>query len=127
MARKPKETEEKARPSCPQSKLRSLMKTAKLARQNLNSISGALGTEIKEAAEKNHLDKWAFRIICHLDNQEPERLKDKIENLLLYLDISGLNERAAKVERLPMGEEGEEEEERENVRPFRQPTGIAAE
>jgi len=126
MARKPKEIEQ-VRPSIPQSKLRALMKTAKLARQNMNSISGALGTEVKDAKENNHLDPWAFRIITYLDRQEPERLKDKIENLLLYLDISGLNERAAKVERLPMGEEGEEEEERENVRPFRQPTGIAAE
>lgn len=129
MAKRPKETEQ-VRPVISQQKLRSLMKTSKLARQNMNSISGALGTEIKDAQEKHHLDRWAFNIVTYLDRQEPERLKDKIENLLLYLDSSGLTERAAKVERLGDGdedEEGEEESGAKNVRPFRQPHGIAAE
>lgn len=134
MARKTKEpAAERARPSISQAKLRSLVKTAKLARQNMNSISGALGVEIKEAQEKNHLDRGALNVVLALDRMEPERGRDRLENILLYIDLLGLNERFASVPRLPMDADGnaetgeEAEDPPKNVRPFRQPHGIAAE
>jgi hypothetical protein len=138
MARKPKKTktteaatESDVRPAISQRKLRELMSSARKAQNNISEISGGLGSEIKLAVEKNHLHRKAFRIIVQADRMEPEKLADFFDCLDHYRDISGLNERAASAERLPMPEgEADEEEadaEPENVHQFPTQSAVAAE
>lgn len=119
------------RPSITASKLKSLMSTARSAQKNINEISGGLGSEIKQAVEKNHLHRKAFTVIRQLDRMEPEKLADFLDCFEHYLDISGLQDRANQVQRMDLrdGEEGEDGEEvdKSNVQPFPKQTAVAAE
>lgn len=119
------------KPAISQQKLRSLMASNRRAKNDIAEIAGGLGSEIKTAVEKHHLHRKAFNVIKQGDRMEPEKLADFLDCLEHYLDISGLNERAAQVQRLALddGEKGGEEEveEDETVRRFPAPAGVAAE
>lgn len=131
-ATQPKETTERTQPSevrktITQQKLRSLLASAKAAQSNINEISGGLGSEIKEAVEKHHLHRKAFNVCKQANRMEPEKLAEFLDYLDHYLDISGLRDRAAKVQRLDMGEGEVEEDDDDKVHQFPRPTGAAAE
>lgn len=103
-------TDEQGRPVITERQLKSLLSEGRKAKQNITDINTAFGGQVKEAIENKHLDHRAFRIIRGLDRLEPEKLRDTLDNLEHYLDIAGLNERAASAPRLEMeGGEGEEE------------------
>lgn len=109
-----------ARPAISKSKLLSLISSSRSAKNDVAEISGGLGSEIKEAVEKNHLNRKVFRQIVALDRMEPEKLKRWLEDFEHYLDISGLQARADSAPDLALGEE-------DNVKPFPAPTSVAAE
>lgn len=104
-------------------KLRELIATACAASNDMREIAGSLGAEIKDAAENHHLHKKAFAA----DRMEPEKLAEFLDCLDYYLDVTGLRDRASKVQRLPMGDEDENPEQADNVKPFPAPSSVAAE
>ena len=54
-----------------------------------------------------HVDKWALGVVEHLRGIETtEKMADKIDILLYYLDASGLTDRAKKAQRLDLGNSG---------------------
>lgn len=121
-------------------KLRELLATARSTHQDVREIAGSFGAEVKNAAEHDHLHKKAFGITRSLDRLEPEKLAEALDALDYYLDAGGLRARAAKVQRLPLGEgaAGTEDEQREmplapanasggNVAPFPRPAGQSSE
>lgn len=104
-----------------QRKLRELMASARSAHQDTREIAGTLGAEIKDAVENHHLHKKAFSVIRTADRMEPEKLVEFLDCLDLYLDLSGLRERAAKAPRLGL------DDDQTNVKPFPAPSSVAAE
>lgn len=117
-----------------QAKLRSLLKSARVAQKDINQIAGDLGAEVKNAVDKDYLHRKAFSVCKTADRMEPEKLADFLDCLDHYLDISGLRDRASKVQRMDFGsgEDGEDDGEGEeaagtNVEPFPAPTSVAAE
>ena len=67
--------------------------------------------KVNEAIEKLrmekhvHVDKWALGVVEHLRGIETtEKMADKIDILLYYLDASGLTDRAKKAQRLDLGD-----------------------
>lgn len=129
-----------------QKKLRALMSSARSATKDVSEKTGWIREKIGHAVENDHLHPKVFSLIRTLDRMEPEKLADYLDCLEHYLDISGLNQRAAQVTRLQFGpgaseaetgeEAGEEagaEEEGEqstdqtarNVRPFQRPQSVA--
>jgi hypothetical protein len=99
-------------------KLLSLMKSARTAQKDIQEIAGSLGSEIKTAVENNHLHRKAFAVVKAGDKMEPEKLAEFLAHLDFYLEASGLRMRAASAPRLEV---------EDNVKPFPQPHGIAAE
>lgn len=106
-------------------KLKSLLSSARKAKEGISEIAGGFGSEVKDAVENHHLHRKAFRVIESADRMEPEKLADFFDCLDHYRDISGLNDRAASVQRLDLNEP--EEEETPNVKRFPAPRGVAAE
>lgn len=105
MAKKPGALPAGSKPAINQKKLRSLLSSARSAQADITEIAGGMGEAIAKAVENDHLDRKAFNMVRALDKLEPDRLADVLENFEHYLDISGLNERAASAPRLPIGEE----------------------
>lgn len=94
------------RPVIAKGKLNELLYKARTTRNDTSELSGQLGKAVSEAVEKNHLNRKAFNIIKGLDRmrQDPEKLADVLEAVEHYLDISGLQAVADKVQKLPFGE-----------------------
>lgn len=114
-----------ARPSISQRKLRELMATHRSAKNDITEISDGIGAAIKDAVENYYLNRKAYRVAITLDRMEPEKLADFLDCFERYIDISGLRARAESAPRLSFDEDAQEPE--EDVRPFPQPSGIAAE
>lgn len=110
-------------------KLKSLMAEGRKATQDTREIAGTLGQQIKDAVENDHLHKGAFAVIRKLDRMEPEKLADFLDTLDYYRDISGINERAAKVMRMDLEDDGGKATAggKGTVHPFPTPKGEAAE
>ena len=131
MAKTPK-PDDKAKPSevravIAEAKLKSLLRSARSARKDLTAIAGTLGEEIKQAVEKNHLNRKVFRTIVDLDRLEPEKLRDWLDDFEHYLELSGLAERAKSVNPMGFGPGGKDKPKAVNVRPFPPPGSVAAE
>lgn len=120
MARRKKEGEggednNKVKPSetrqvISQKKLRELMASVRRTRNETTEIAGQLGSEIKQAVEKNFLNRKVFRTICTLDKMEPEAIRDWLDDFQHYLDISGIEKRASEVQPLGLRGEGTEDD-----------------
>lgn len=116
-------------------KLKRLMADSRAAYKDTRSIAGELGEKIAQAVEHDHLHKKAFAFVRMADRMEPEKLADFLDTVDYYRDISGLNERAAKVIRMSLDDDGQDDGEGDededdqdgNVRPFPSPAGVAAE
>lgn len=95
-----------------QKKLRALMASHRTAREEVSEVSGGLGTEVKNAVKNDYLNAPVFRLIMQLDRKTPEKLRDFLDDLQHYLDISGLEKRAQDVQPLDLRDRngsGEEE------------------
>lgn len=141
--RKPaEETSEAVKPSevivsISEKKLKALLNFARSTKKDMQELGGQLGQRIANAVENDHLHRKAFSIVRTLDRMEPEKLAECLDCLDHYLDISGIRERASKVQRMAFGpggetaaeDEDEDEEARQpsTVRPFPRPASVAAE
>lgn len=120
---------ETARPIISQGKLRSLMAAARSATKDIASVNGTIRERIGNAKEHDHLHTGVFSLIRKLDRMEPEDLAEYLQTMVVYLDSSGLNDRAAKVVRMEFGpgDDDEDGEPEGNVRAFPKQTAVAAE
>ncbi len=80
-------------------------------REELRDDTAEARKKVNDAIEKLrmekhvHVDKWALGIVEHLRGIETtEKMADKIDILLYYLDASGLTDRAKKAQRLDLGD-----------------------
>jgi hypothetical protein len=91
-----------ARKAISQASLKSLMKSCASFKAEADSSNGSMREKIAYAVEHNHLNKGVFALIRRLDKLEAEKLLIFLEDLELYLDFSGLNDRADSVGKLPL-------------------------
>lgn len=91
-------------------KIRSLLTSSRSATENMNEIKDSLGGQISDAVENHGLQKKAFGWIKQLDRMSPEKISDVMTHFLYYFDVSGLRERAASAQRLPMGDDPNEQD-----------------
>lgn len=95
-----------------QNNLKILLEDCGTHKTRADSHNGKLREAIAQAVQHQHLNKKVFGLIRQLDKLEPETLLVYLEDLEHYLDISGLNDRADSVGKLPLGQadDGEEPE-----------------
>ena len=86
-------------------KLKVLAGSARAAYRDSRKISGAIGEQIRNAVEHDHLHKQAFSAVMREDRMEPAELADFYAAQDFYRDELGLIERAKSAPRLPMGED----------------------
>ena len=98
--------EEVTKPITP-SQLKALLKVRDEARDEAAEARAKVNEAIEKLRmEKHvHVDKWALGVVEHLRGIETtEKMADKIDILLYYLDASGLTDRAKKAQRLDLGD-----------------------
>ena len=98
--------DEVTRPITPK-QLKDLLKVRDEARDDTAEARKKVGDAIEKLRmEKHvHVDKWALGVVEHLRGIETtEKMADKIDILLYYLDASGLTDRAKKAQRLDLGD-----------------------
>ena len=147
MAKKPKDDGEQqeqvkssdVRKSITARKLKELLGSSRKTAEDVAEITGTFASEVKQAQDKHHLHRKAFRTIAMLDKMEPEKLAEFLDYFDHYLDISGLAERAEKATKnmeFGPGEgasdnsdesDGADKKPTGNVRKFPTPTSVAAE
>lgn len=100
---------------------------------NIDEQKGSMGGAVNAAVEKFNLNKKMFGWIRWLNKLSPEKLATNLDDLDQLLDVSGLNERAMSVPKLPLPTEGEAEKEPDeaakdakNIRRFPAPAGATA-
>lgn len=91
-----------ARKAISKQALNGLMRSCANFKADADSATGSMREKIAYAVEHNHLNKQVFALIRRLDKLEPEKLLTFLEDLELYLDFSGLNDRADSVGKLPL-------------------------
>ena len=121
-------------------KVKALLRAADKMQEDVNTLTSDFAQEIKDA-KKQGIHKKAFGHLKTLNRMTPESLREYLHHFNHYMDVSGLNDRAASAPVLPMGEEDADEEEQpdgnpategatrrgRNVRPFPRPVGEASE
>lgn len=134
MARRKAGDEEAAKPSevrkaISKNKLRALLASAKKTKADVDEIVGGHRSEIATAVENHYLHKKAFAITKSLNRLEPENLRETLDCLDHYLDISGLRERAESAPAMTFEEvdDIDAKTDRKNVRDFPAPRAEAAE
>lgn len=129
---KPSET----RKVIPATALQSLLRTMFKAKNDISTMAGELGTEIKNVTNKYHFSRPILKILARLNTLPPEKLRIELEDLEHGLEASGLNDRAKDAPALPFkgdgdedGDEGGEAQGDEKVvrGAFPAPAGVAAE
>lgn len=115
---------------------KAILDSIRVAKKDVSSIAGTVGTERKAFLEKWGFNPKALRVLAMMDAMENEKLRDFIDCLDHGREVRGLNDRAASVQPMEFGEgeEGEEDESagaeqghRRNVRQFPAPPDVAAE
>lgn len=84
--------------------LNDILITDRKAKKAQGEIAGELGSKIASAVERFGTNRKALGIIRTLNRMEPEKIADFLDHFDYMLDISGIEERAAAVQRLPTGE-----------------------
>ena len=84
--------------------LASILALDKRTKTAQSELAGELGQKIANACERFGTNRKALGVIRQLNRMEPEKLADFLDHLDYMLDISGLEDRAAQVQRLPMGD-----------------------
>jgi hypothetical protein len=104
------QTKSEATPVISANRLKKLLGTHRAAVRDAAQIAQALGSELKEAQKNHHLHLGAFKLAAKLDKMEPEELRSFMDHFDYYYDASGLKKRADSVQRLPMGDDDEGED-----------------
>lgn len=100
----------------------------KRTKRQQSELAGEIGSAVAKAVERFGTNRKALGIIRTLNRMEPEKLADFLDHFDYMLDISGLEDRAATVQRLPVGEAAEEsEEENQAAEGSQKPAGEGAE
>jgi hypothetical protein len=73
-----------------------LLRAVKSHEADKNEAVGSLGAVIKNAVEKQHLDRKAFGIFRGLARMSDRKLATTMAHLEHYLEIGGLNERVTR-------------------------------
>lgn len=84
--------------------LNSILNKDKATKKEQSALSGELGQKIAEAVDRFGTNRKALSTVRMLNRMEPEKLADYLDHLDYMLDISGIEARAAAVQRLPLGE-----------------------
>lgn len=108
----------------PQPALRTLLNTCKRLSGKASEITGELGQEISTAANRHNFNRKAFNVIRMLDKMEPEKLADFVDEFAYMMDVSGLDKRAASVQRLDIDDGAKDGGDEDEV--VEQPTAEAA-
>jgi hypothetical protein len=116
--------EEVTKPITP-TQLKALLKVRDEARDETAEARKKVNDAIEKLRmEKHvHVDKWALGIIEQLRQIETtEKMADKIDLLMYYLDASGLTDKAKKAQRLDLGDSAHRQPppQGKNVTPIRQ-------
>ena len=82
-------------------KLKALLRSAKNTAEQVTTLSGALGEQIANAIEDNHLHRKAFSMIKALNNMSAEKQAELMFHFRKYYDFSGLQERENSVILMP--------------------------
>jgi len=90
--------------------IKKLLKDLRSRQDDIDNISGQMGQAVAKATEKVNLNRKMFGWIRQLDRMPPEKLAVNIDDFMHMLDISGLNERAASAQRLPIESQEAEED-----------------
>ena len=101
--------------------LRSLLASDDNHKGKIDGVVGSLREEIKNAVDKQHLNKKAYAMLKTLHRMKDEALADLWPTLLVYMDMAGVMKRIESVERLPFDKSDEAETEGEvtgNVTPI---------
>lgn len=106
-------------------KLKQILKVRRDARDDRKGINENVAAKISEIVGDRYLDKTVLPVVEKLANMKDERLAYHLDNLLFYLDASGVSDRAKKVGRLPLEENNGEEG--GNVRHLRRAAAAPAE
>lgn len=91
------------------SALAAILKTEKRTKEQQALLTEEVGIKIADAIRKFGTNRKALATIRMLNRMEPEAQSDYLDHLDYMLDISGIEERAAAVHRLPMGDAPGEE------------------
>lgn len=101
--------------------LKSLLRDDGVIKEKIDTLTGELRNEIKQAVDKKGLDKTAYAMMKRLYRMTPEKAASIYANFLAYVDMSGLAKDMDAVGNLPLetdakraaaeGGEGEGEDE----------------
>ena len=95
-------------------KLQRLVKDKLAVKRNVSQqFTGPLSQRIKDAVDKDKLDRPIYNLICSLWELDDVTLSHKLANLYYYLDASGLEARANNAPQLDLAGGGEKEEDGE--------------
>lgn len=94
-------------PLTPQGTLMSLLNTHRRTRNKVGELNDEASTAISNAVENKHLHRGAFNFVKRLYVMQDEKLAELMYHLEAYFDDSGINERVAKVGRLPLDDNGD--------------------
>lgn len=94
--------------------LRSLLASDDTHKEEIDGVVGSLREKIAYAVKHHHLDKKAYGYTKQFNRMSAEKLADLWPRLLAYMDMAGLMERIDSVERLPLGDDAETEDETES-------------
>lgn len=88
----------------PAGPLNSILALDKRTKNQQSELAGELGQKIAAACERYGTNRKALGVVRQCNRMEPEKLADFLDHLDYLLDISGLEKRAADVQRLPLNE-----------------------
>jgi hypothetical protein len=89
-------------------RLKKLLAAKRSTKKDVGELNGTLGQLLREAQENHNLHRKAFAVAHTLDMMENEKIRDFLDHLEYYLDISGIQKRADSVMKMDLsGEEGE--------------------
>lgn len=111
---KPGKETESVKPSevltmVPKGPLMSVLNLDKRTKKQQAELGGELGSKVGDMCERYGTNRKALGVVRMLNRMEIEKVADFLDHLDYLLDVSGLEEAANKVQRLPLNEKGEEE------------------
>ena len=88
----------------PEKPLLALLALDKRTKKQQSELAGEIGQKVGEICERYGTNRKALSVIRTLNRMEPEKLADFLDHFDYLLDVSGLEKRAADVQRLPLNE-----------------------
>lgn len=93
----------------PAGALDTILKLDKRTKNSQSELAGELGSAIAKACERYGTNRKALGIVRMLNRMEIEKVADFLDHLDYLLDVSGIEERASKVQKLPLEPKNEDD------------------